>query len=370
MDSTGVPAGLDRAAQWSWRLLVIAAAVAVTGVVALRLRLVIFPVYAALLVTAVCEPVAIGLRRWRLPRQAAAAGALAALAGLLVAAGLFVVPAVAGEVGDLEATITTALDDIEDWLVTDSPFDVNRADIDRLRADAGEALRRILRDNQDQLVGGAVLAAEVVAGTVVALVVAFFLLSDGRRFQATALGWFAGPTRTRVAAAGRAAWTTVRGYVAGAAALGIIEGVVIGVALWLVGGSLVAPVAVITFLAAFVPFVGAVVAGVIAVLVALVTAGVPAAVVVAVVAVVVQQLDNDLLAPVVYGRALDLHPVAILLSVTAAGSVAGLAGAFLAVPVTATAVNVTRAWRSAAAEPAGAPPDPDPGTGPADDPAG
>jgi predicted PurR-regulated permease PerM len=113
---------------------------------------------------------------------------------------------------------------------------------------------------------------------------------------------------------------------------------------------------VITVLGAFIPLVGAIGAGVIAVLVALVTGGTTAAVIVAVVAFVVQQLDNDLLAPVIYGRALNLHPVAVLLSVVAGGALLGLTGTILAVPVVAVAVNAAKAYRSAetpvAAEPA------------------
>ena len=108
----------------------------------------------------------------------------------------------------------------------------------------------------------------------------------------------------------------------------------------MVGAPLVVPVAVLTFAAAFVPFVGAIVAGVVAVLVALATVGVGGAVAVALVALVVQQLDSDLLAPVVYGRALQLHPVVILFVITAGGALVGFAGTVLAVPVTAVVVNV------------------------------
>ena len=112
------------------------------------------------------------------------------------------------------------------------------------------------------------------------------------------------------------------------------------ITLWLVGAELAVPVGVLTFLAAFVPFVGAIVAGLLAVLVALATGGVTAAIIVLVVAIIVQQLDNDLLAPIVYGRALDLHPIVVLLSITAGGALFGIPGSFLAVPVTAVTWNV------------------------------
>lgn len=142
------------------------------------------------------------------------------------------------------------------------------------------------------------------------------------------------------------AWETVGGYLRGAALLGFVEGVAMGITLALVGAKLAAPVALVTFITAFVPFVGAIVSGVVAVLVALATGGVDAAAVVAAVAavtVVIQQFDNDLLAPLVYGRALNLHPVVVLLAITAGGALFGLAGSILAVPVTAVVVNVAGA---------------------------
>jgi predicted PurR-regulated permease PerM len=131
-------------------------------------------------------------------------------------------------------------------------------------------------------------------------------------------------------------------YLRGAATLGVVEACAIGVALFVSGGRLVLPVMLLTFMAAFVPIVGAVVAGVTAVLVALVTGGVATAVIVAIVALVVQQLDNDVLAPWIYGRALALHPVVILVSVVAGGALFGIVGTLLAVPVVAVAVNVSK----------------------------
>ena len=124
---------------------------------------------------------------------------------------------------------------------------------------------------------------------------------------------------------------------------------IIGVTSLLVGANLVVPVMVVTFLAAFVPIVGAVAAGVVAVLVALVTAGPVPALIVAAVAIVVQQLDNDLLAPVIYGRTLRLHPLVILLGIAAGGSLFGLVGTVFAVPVLAVVLNAAGEVRDALA---------------------
>jgi predicted PurR-regulated permease PerM len=145
---------------------------------------------------------------------------------------------------------------------------------------------------------------------------------------------------------GARAWRTLGGYLKGSATLGVIEGFVIGTTVWLVGGSLAIPVGVITFFAAFLPFLGAIVAGIVAILVTLVTSGVGGAIVVAVVALLVQQLDNDLLAPWVFGKNLELHPLIVLFAITAGGTLFGVFGAFLAVPVSAVLINIVAEIRN------------------------
>lgn len=128
--------------------------------------------------------------------------------------------------------------------------------------------------------------------------------------------------------------------------MGVLEAIVIGFTLFAAGGRLVGPVMIVTFVAAFIPIVGAVAAGVVAVLVALVTGGLVTGIAVAIAAIIMQQLDNDVLAPVIYGRALSLHPVVVLLSVVAGGALFGIAGTLLAVPVVAVAVNVGKELES------------------------
>lgn len=132
--------------------------------------------------------------------------------------------------------------------------------------------------------------------------------------------------------------------------LGIVEAMIIGAAVWIVGGRLVAAIVVVTLLGAFVPIVGAVVAGIIAVLVTLVTAGTTPAIIVAVVAIVVQQLDNDVLAPVIYGRSLQLHPLVILLGIASGSALFGVVGALLAVPVLSVILNVIDEGRNPSIE--------------------
>jgi len=337
---------VDIAASYAWRLLVIAAAaVGVLWVVARA-----WVVLAALVVTVLLARILAGpaawLRRKRLPAGLAALVSLVGFLVLLAGIVSLISVSVAGEVSDLGPTVSAAGDDIEDWVVEDSPFDVSRRDVDEFREGLGDRVRASVRDSSGSIVSGAVLAAEAVVGLLLGLVVTFFALKDGDRFLAWVRDLVPAARSDRVARVGQRAWSTVGGYLRGAAMLGFVEGIVIAVALWLVGADLALPVGVLTFLMAFVPFVGAIVAGVLAVLVALATAGSSAAVIILIVAVVVQQLDNELLAPVVYGRSLDLHPVVILLSIAAGGALLGVAGSVLAVPVTAVVWNVVAQMRA------------------------
>jgi predicted PurR-regulated permease PerM len=276
-------------------------------------------------------------------------GFFAVLTGFLAA----IAPSLADELDSLEPTVTEALDDVENWLVEDGPFDVSRESIDRLRERTGERVDDFFNAGDGEVIDSATLAAEIIAAAILAIILTFFMLRDGGRFVSWSIRLAPERRRPALQRAADRGWSTLGAYLRGAALLGAVEAVIIGMTLWIAGGSLVAPVMILTFMAAFIPIVGAIAAGVLAVLVALVTGGVVTAIVVAVVALVVQQLDNDLLAPVIYGRALNMHPVTVLLSVTAATGLFGIAGTLLAVPVVAIAVNVADELRSAARAPAG-----------------
>jgi predicted PurR-regulated permease PerM len=333
---------VDLLAAYSVRFIVIA----IVGLAVLwllrELRVVVAAAVIAVILTRILAPIARWLRdrRWR-PGLAA----ITALVGFIVALSAIaaaVTPLVLDEIDSLGPTVEEAVQQIEDWLVEDSPFEVERATLERLRERAGEGLDRLFDVSGETLLDGATAAGEVLTVVLLALILTFFMLREGRRFVAWTVGWFRPGRRDPIRRAADRGWETLAGYLRGVAILGVVEAVIIGLTLLLVGGSLVAPVMLLTFMLAFIPIVGAITAGVIAVLVALVTASPWAAVVVAVVVVVVQQLDNDLLAPVIYGRALAMHPVVILLSLVAGGALFGLGGTILAVPVVAVATNMAK----------------------------
>src|SRR5690606_11558965 len=162
----------------------------------------------------------------------------------------------------------------------------------------------------------------------------FFILKDGERFCRWVLGFVPEDHRPLAVRLAARAWQTLGGYLRGSATLGVIEGVIIGLTVQLVGGGLALPIAIITFFAAFLPFAGAVLAGAVAVLVTLVTAGFGEALVVLVVCVVVQQVDNEPLAPIAFGRTPELHATGVLAATVARSPPPGAVGAVLAVPVT------------------------------------
>lgn len=329
-----------KAAAYSWRLLAVGLLVAAVIWLTGQVLVVVVPLAVAALITRVLSPVSGRLRRAGLKPALAAAAALLGFLVLLVAVVALVGVAVAGEIDELGPTLSEGVDDLEDWLVEDGPFDISRADVDRWREQAGEALSRFIGSNQDSVIAGAAVAGEVVVGSLLAVIVTFFFLKDGRRMVDVVIGWFRPARRDLARRAADRGWVGAGGYLKGAALLGVVESVAIGVTLLLVGARLVVPVVVVTFLAAFVPIVGAIAAGVIAVLVTLVTAGTVPALIVAAVALVVQQLDNDLLAPLIYGRALQLHPLVVLLGIATGGALFGLVGTLFAVPVLAVGLNM------------------------------
>lgn len=339
-----VPTWLARSAAWSWRLLVVAGAGYVVLTALSRLRLVLIPIVVALLLATVLVPPARMLVRRGLPPLVAAWLMTLVLVFGAVGLGVAIITPLVDELDELGTSLEEAADDIEDWLV-DGPIGLDPRQVADARRELADAFTESA-SSQGGLVDGAVLVGEVLTGTLLAIVVTFFLIKDGPLLQRSALSLVPRSQQLRVRRIASAAWSTLGRYLLGAATLGAVEAAIMGVTLLLVGSNVVLPVVALTFVSAFFPFVGAIVAGSVATLVTLAASGLDAAIIVAVVAVVVQQFDNDLLAPVIYGRALKMHPLAVILAVATGAAAAGLTGALIAVPVVAIALNVIAADKS------------------------
>jgi putative heme transporter len=356
---------IDRLGATSWRLIGIGIVLAVAFWLLAKLWVIVLALAVAVLFARALNGPAEWLRRRGLPPALVAATVIVGFG--LVMAGIVasLVPAVAAEFDDLGPTVDDAVDDIERWLVEDSPFDVSRQDVEDFRDQADDRVSEYLSSSSGTLINGTMVFFEVVTALVLALITSFFILKDGGRFGQWTVSLLPERHRPLVTRLATRAWRTLGGYLRGSAMLGLIEGTIIGLTVFLVGGHLAVPVAVVTFFAAFIPFAGAIVAGLLAVLVTLVTAGPGAAIVVGIVALIVQQFDNDLLAPLVFGRSLELHPLIVLFSLAGGGALLGPIGAVFAVPVSAVVINVIAEARAASVEHrpllAPAPDDPPPG---------
>ena len=342
-------------ARASLEFLLIAAAAVVIALALVRLRLVVLPVFVALLATTFLLPAVRKLGAAGVPAPAAAAIAMF-WSGLVVAVALvLIVPPAVDELSDVGTSAREGLDEITRWLV-DGPIGLQQSEVDRAIDKAVDAVRRNAGGIGRGIIDGATIAAEVIAGFLIALVLTFFFLTDGQRIWNWVLSLIPQRHRHHVDGFGHDAFGALGGYLRGVALVALVDATLIGLGLIALGVPLVLPLALLTFVAAFIPLVGAVVAGAVAALVALVTEGAVDAVLVVVIVTAVQQLEGDLLYPVVVGRAIQMHPVATLLSVTAGGVLGGIIGAAIAAPVAAVLWAGLRRWReeSGLAAPPGA----------------
>jgi predicted PurR-regulated permease PerM len=327
-----VPGWLERAAGWAWRLLILGALIYVTFRVVGVLRLVVLPCVAALLLTALLQPLTQRLRQAGLPALAATwctfLAALAVLAGVVVLAAT----RTSADYQRLVTDVGSTSDDLQRWLAG-SPFHLHRAGLEQL----SNRLLTFLKQHQSAVAGtvvsGGRIFLEVVAGLVLMLFVTFFLLKDGERIWAWLTSFFGDEARARSRGAGAAAWQALTWYVRGTVAVAAIHAVVIGTTLWIMGVPLLVPLVVLVFVAAFVPLVGILVAGTLAVAVTLATRGWVAALVLVAIFILENQLEGHLLQPLVVGRLVRFHPLAIILVLAVGGVAGGIAGAVVAVPL-------------------------------------
>jgi predicted PurR-regulated permease PerM len=334
-----VPGWLQTGAAWSWRLLLLAAALYLIARVIGVLYIVVVPCTAALLLTALLQPLTARLRRAGLPGLAATWGTLLIAALVLGGIVLLVTNRVSADYPTLVDETRHTTTQVESWL-SGPPFHIKSSNVQNALNNIPGYLSKHKALVEGTVVTGGKIAAEFFGGLVLMLFVMFFLIKDGERIWAWLIGALRPETAERVNRAGHAAWLAVVYYMRGTVAVAAIHAVVIGVTLFIMGAPLVIPLAVLVFLAAFVPLVGLLVAGTLAILVTLAAKGWVAAVILLGVLIIEDQLEGHLLQPQVVGRVIRLHPLAIILSLAVGGVLAGIAGAVVAVPIVAV---ITRA---------------------------
>jgi predicted PurR-regulated permease PerM len=358
-DDLEVPRGLRIAGAWAWRILLLVLAIA--GVVWMigQLQLVIVPLVIALLLSALLSPAVDWLRRHRVPRSLATTivviGGIAAVVGVLT---LVINEFVSGW-PQLSDKAAAGLNKIQDALhLSDKQVDALITSVETW-----------LSQNRGKVTTGALTTAatlgHVLAGIFLVLFATFFFLRDGRRISGFLVGLLPEPTRDSVASAADMSWGTLVAYVRATVLVAFIDAVGIGLALVILRVPFWLPLAALVFLGAFIPIVGATLSGAVAVLVALVTRNPFVALLVLIAVIAVQQLEGHVLQPLIMGKAVAIHPLAVIVAIATGVVVAGIVGALVAVPVVAVLnTGIRHLAELRRAEETGIPPGPTRPTGP------
>ena len=330
-----------KAAAWAWRLLVILAALVALLWVINRLEIIVVPLLLALMLSALLVPAVDWLDRRGAPRGGAVAlvllGAFAILGGIMT----FVISQFVIGLPDLVNQVTRSIDKTRAWLI-DGPLHLSRQQIEN----AGNAAIQALQNNQAKLTSGALSTAatvtEILTAALLMLFTLIFFLYGGRNIWAYVTKIFPTDVRDRVRAAGSAGYGSLIGYVRATFLVALVDAVGVGTGLAIMSVPLALPLASLVFLGAAIPLVGAVISGFLAVVVALLAKGFVYALITLGVIIGVNQLEAHILQPLVMGRAVSIHPLAVVVAISTGGVLAGIVGALLAVPTVAFFNNAFR----------------------------
>ncbi|MCU1637507.1 MAG: conserved rane protein [Microbacteriaceae bacterium] len=325
-----------RAAQVLLLLIVVVAIVYST----IQLKLVVIPVLIALILASSLRPLVAVLER-RMP------DAIAALLALLLGVALFggiitlVVVGVQSQFDTLQQSVSDGIDQVVDF-VNNGPIPIDQQQIE----DARQSVIDFVTSSQfgSGALAGVAAAIEVITGIVLGVFILFYFLKDGPRIWAFLIKPLNPTSHAKARRAGDRAVDTLGGYVRGTAIVALVDAVVIGGALVILQVPLALPLAIITFIGAFIPIIGATSAGILAALVALVTNDLQTALIVTIVVVAVNQLEGNFLAPVLLGKSLKLHELVVLLALTAGTILGGIVGTLLSVPLAGVAWTIIKSW--------------------------
>lgn len=350
-----VPPGVEIATQWAWRLIVIGAA----GYGLLWLlrffSQVTVPIAIAVLGAALAVGAVDRLERWGIPRLVAALsvtiGMLVAFFGLLTLVG----QQLSTQFDELRLQVVAGIDEIQTW-AKNGPLQLTDSQISEAIERVQDAIENFGQNGAvDRVASFGTSLTYFVTGFFIALFAAFFFLYQGRRIWAFVVVLFPRDARRKLHSSGLAAWQSLTAFVRATVIVAFIDAVGIGVAAWLLGVPLAFAIAVLVFLLAFIPIVGALLSGFVAVAVALVAQGPLTALFMLLAVIAVQQIESQVLHPFLMGAFVSVHPLGILLAITAGITVSGIFGALISVPIVAALNGVIRHL----AETAGAPLEPD-----------
>jgi predicted PurR-regulated permease PerM len=336
-----IPYGVRIAASWAWRLgLILLVGGALIWLLS-RISFLIIPVMVAALLAGLLSPVVGWLRRRRLPNGAAVAITVLGFIGLIAGSLAMVGRQLVTGFGELWSEALEGVKQVQDWLA-DGPLHLTADQIDQYLKEATAALQ----NNSSSILSGALsfgnTAGHFAAGLVLALFILIFFLLEGDRIWAFLVRLLPKKARAATFGAGRRGWTSMVIYARIQMFVAFVDAVGIGVGAAIIGVPLALPLSVLVFIGSFIPVVGALVTGAIAVLLALVANGAVNALIMLAIVLLVQQLESHILQPLVMGKAVALHPVAVILSVAAGSYLAGIPGALFSVPILAVANSAIR----------------------------
>jgi len=331
---TVLPRWLVTGGAWAWRLLALGIVGYFVLKFILRIEVVVLPIMAALVFTALLRPLMMFFQRHGLSRLLATWVAFLIALLAILGIGTLVVYRATVEWHTLVKDLSATSEKVRHWLST-GPLHLKDKDLADLQHKAVAQLNQHRGAIVNGVVSGASVLAEVLAGIVLTAFITFFFLYDGERIWRFVTSPFRSRTAERVDRAALAAWTTLSGYIRGSVIIATIHGLAMGITLSILGVPLVAPLTLLVFITSFVPLVGVLVGGGLAVFVTMGTQGVTAGVILLAVLVVEHQAEGHLLQPIIMGRYVQLHPLAIALALTAGTILEGVIGAIVAVPLVA-----------------------------------
>ncbi|MEU7630233.1 AI-2E family transporter [Nocardia sp. NPDC049220] len=322
------------AAAWGWRLLVLFALGIVLAGIVQKLATVVIPLAIALLAAALLAPLVDWMQRLGVPRGLAVFVALVGSLGVVAGIMTFVIEQFVDGVPQLTDEFTNSIHSIQDWLINGRLHLSN----EQIR-NAGDTIVKALQSNQTSLTSGALTTAtvigELLTGTFLTLFILIFFLYSGDQIWEFVTRIVPTEHRVRVRTAGQLGFGTLVGFVRATVAVAAVDAIGIGTGLAILGVPLALPLASLVFIGAFIPIIGAVLAGFLAVFIALVTKGLVTALIVLGIIIAVMQLEGHVLQPLLLGRAVSIHPLAVVLAITAGVVLGGIAGGLLAVPFVA-----------------------------------
>ncbi|MEV0334012.1 AI-2E family transporter [Nocardia sp. NPDC050717] len=340
-DAESVHPLVRKAAAWSWRLLIIFAALLAVGMLVQKFATVVIPLAIALLAAALLAPLVDWMQRVGIPRSLGVFVAMVGSIGLLAGIMTFVVEQFVDGVPGLSNEVTNSVHKVQDWLIN-GPAHLS----DQQIRSAGDTIVRTIQDNREALTSGALTTAttigHILTGAFLILFILIFFLYGGDQIWHFVTRIIPTAHREKVRTAGELGFGTLVGFVRATVAVAAVDAIGIGAGLAILHVPLALPLASLVFISAFIPIIGAFFAGFVAVFIALVTKGLVTALIVLGIIIAVMQLEGHVLQPLLLGRAVSIHPLAVVLAIAAGLVVGGIAGALLAVPLIAVGNTAIR----------------------------